>query len=130
MAHRWRQLRVLVCGGRDYADRNAVFKALDELAGDITADTPLGTVEMTVIHGGCPTGADKFADEYAVVNWCQLHEFKADWEKHGKAAGPIRNQRMLDEGKPDIVLAFKGGKGTEDMVRRARRAKVPVKEFE
>lgn len=55
--------------------------------------------------------------------------FKADWDKHGKAAGPIRNQQMLDEGKPDLVLAFAGGKGTDDMCRRARAAGVEVRRF-
>lgn len=46
---------------------------------------------------------------------------------NGKAAGPIRNQRMLDEGKPDLVVAFPGGRGTADMVRRAKAAGVPVR---
>jgi hypothetical protein len=82
----------------------------------------------TIIHGGCPTGADKFADEYCVVNWLDMQVFRADWTAHGKAAGPIRNQRMIDEGKPDLVVAFPGGRGTADCVRRARAAGIPVKE--
>jgi hypothetical protein len=52
-------------------------------------------------------------------------ECKADWRKYGAAAGPIRNQRML-EGPPDIVVAFAGGKGTADMVQRARAAGIAV----
>jgi predicted polyphosphate/ATP-dependent NAD kinase len=44
----------------------------------------------------------------------------------GKAAGIIRNQRMLDEGKPDLVIAFQGGDGTADMVRRANKSKIPT----
>lgn len=59
------------------------------------------------------------------------HErYPADWEKHGKAAGPIRNQQMLTEGKPDIVVAFSdnlsNSKGTADMCRRAHKAGLPV----
>jgi hypothetical protein len=50
----------------------------------------------------------------------------ADWNTHGRAAGPIRNQRMLDEVKPELVVAFPGGRGTADMVRRAREAGVNV----
>jgi hypothetical protein len=52
-------------------------------------------------------------------------EMKPDWKRHGPAAGPMRNQRMLDWG-PDLVVAFAGGKGTADMVRRARAAGVDV----
>ncbi len=52
--------------------------------------------------------------------------FKADWSKHGKAAGPIRNRRMLEEGKPDLVIALQGGKGTASMIALAREAGVRV----
>jgi hypothetical protein len=51
-------------------------------------------------------------------------------KKHGRAARPIRNQRMLDEGKPDLVVAFPGGRGTTDMIRRAERAGVPVRQVQ
>lgn len=122
-------MRVLVCGGRNYADRNRVFSELTALSGDITDETPLGTVHLTIIHGACSTGADRWADEYAVVHWCRFEEYPADWDAHGRAAGPIRNQRMIDEGKPDLVMAFPGGRGTADMIRRARAAGIPVKEI-
>lgn len=110
-------MRVLVCGGRDYSDREAVFAALDELA-------PLAIIQ------GHADGADALAREwwYKRPNTCagELACYPADWKKHGKAAGPIRNQQMIDEGKPDLVLAFPGGHGTADMVRRAKRAGVKV----
>ena len=48
--------------------------------------------------------------------------FPADWKVRGRAAGHIRNQQMLDEGRPHLVVAFPGGRGTADMVRRARAA--------
>lgn len=54
----------------------------------------------------------------------------ADWDGLGRKAGPIRNQRMLDEGKPDLVVAFPGDKGTADMVRRARTASLEVLEIQ
>ena len=50
--------------------------------------------------------------------------YMADWDGLGRKAGPIRNQRMLDDGKPDLGIAFPGGRGTADMVRRAREAGV------
>jgi hypothetical protein len=52
----------------------------------------------------------------------------ADWFSHGKAAGPIRNQEMLAMEAPALVVAFPGGRGTADMVRRARKAGVDVLE--
>lgn len=78
-----------------------------------------------VIHGGA-AGADHFADGWAAVQKVPTTIFEARWDKDGRAAGPIRNQRMLDEGKPDLVLAAPGGNGTADMVRRAKAAGVRV----
>jgi len=122
-------MRVLVCGGRDYDDRDAVFRWLDQNTPRTDPDKhgndmPAG---VTVIHGACRTGADRWADEWAVVNWCPIEEYPAQWDAFGRGAGPIRNQRMLDEGKPDLVVAFPGGRGTKDMVRRAKAAGVPVR---
>jgi hypothetical protein len=122
--------RVLVCGGRDFVDRDMLFRTLDTETPRTEPDAygndmPLN---VTIIHGDCPTGADLFADDWAAVNWCSVEGYPADWQMHGRAAGPIRNQRMLDEGKPDLVIAFPGGRGTADMVRRAMRAGVKILE--
>lgn len=118
-----RNLTVLVCGGRDYQDRAAVMRELDALS-EATDEYPLGSVMLTVVTGGCPTGADDFAADWAVVNWCPLHEFKADWNRYGRAAGPIRNRQMLRERRPDLVLAFPGNTGTADMIKAADEAGV------
>lgn len=109
---------VLVCGGRRYSNRDYVFDTLDEIAADITL----------LIHGGAP-GADTLANEWAKSRNVQCECYPAVWDMHGKAAGPLRNQRMLDEGKPDLVIAFPGGVGTADMVQRAERAGVEVLKF-
>lgn len=79
-----------------------------------------------IIISGMAKGADSLAIDWAVVNWLRWEEYPADWETHGKAAGLIRNQQMLDEGKPDLVVAFPGGRGTADMIRRAEKAGVEV----
>lgn len=122
-------MRVLVCGGRDFEDERIVFDALDR----IDAET---RIEI-VIEGGQRTrdrergligGADLWACRWTYARRRAGMRFDADWSTHGRAAGPIRNQRMLDEGRPDMVIAFPGGRGTADMVRRARKAGVPVKE--
>jgi hypothetical protein len=111
-------MRVLVCGGRDYADYVNVVKmlsALETMRGPFT----------TIIHG-CARGADTLADRYARANDIVVAKFPADWERYGSAAGPIRNRQMLDEGKPDLVVAFPGGRGTANMVQQARRVGVEV----
>ena len=110
-------MRVLICGGRDYQDRRGVFAALDRLH----AKRGIGCV----IHGGA-AGADFLAGAWADERGITTATFPADWSTHGLAAGPLRNQQMIDEGKPDGVIAFPGGAGTADMVERARRAGVTV----
>lgn len=112
-------MRVLVCGGRDYRDAGRVNAELSALRSQMSG----------LMCGGAP-GADTLAWDWGWSHNFQCERYMADWKKHGKAAGPIRNQRMLEEGKPDIVLAFGGGRGTADMIRRARSAGVPVVEFD
>lgn len=109
-------MRVIVCGGRDYKDKMRVFVELNKLR------------PTHVIHGACPTGADDFAREYCCdeSQGVFMEAYPAMWHKHGPAAGPIRNRQMLAEGKPDVVLAFPGGAGTADMVKRAKAAGVRV----
>jgi hypothetical protein len=117
-------MRVLVCGGRDYTHRKIIDAFLFGLAHI--------EVELVVMEGGA-MGADLFAGEWAedfLPDGNHLR-FPANWKMHGKGAGPRRNQRMLAEGQPDMVLAFVSKPlaesiGTADMVRRARAAGVPV----
>lgn len=115
-------MRVLVCGGREFG------KAMEErsLLEDVLHFV-LGRQRHrgTIVHGAA-RGADALAAEWAEIHCWQAAAFPALWDVHGNAAGAIRNQRMLDEGRPDIVIAFPGGRGTADMVRRARKAGVPV----
>lgn len=125
-------MRVLVCGGRQYGNPNVIGKPLAEVEAERlnvyeTLDAIDGISE--IIQGG-GAGADEVADQYAIQEGLERRTFKADWEKHGRAAGPIRNQLMLDEGKPKRVVAFPGGRGTADMVRRAKRAGIEVQEVQ
>lgn len=108
-------MRVLVCGGRGYSDAEAVARALNALRPSL------------VIHGAA-RGADALAATWAAAYGIPAQPFPADWETYGRAAGHVRNARMLAEGKPDLVVAFPGGRGTEDMKRRARKAGVEVRE--
>jgi hypothetical protein len=112
-----------VCGGRNYADYWTVY---DVLTGLHTA-IPI----RCIIEGGA-LGADRFARQWAIDRSILTDQYPVISEVDGPwpAAGPRRNQRMLIISKPDLVVAFPGGTGTADMVRRAHKASVTVMEIE
>jgi YspA, cpYpsA-related SLOG family len=109
-------MRVLVTGGRDFSDRTLLFEALDRLH---------AAHGFTVLIHGDANGADRLSGEWATARGVSVEAHPADWKRHGRAAGPIRNQKMLEE-KPELVVAFPGGKGTADMVSKARQAGLEV----
>lgn len=133
-----------MCGDREWSDRHIVADILEGLltTAQLNFDTPLTIID------GCARGADCIGGDFfsgmrkgeacgrwdgsegrygSHVNVEHLH-FPADWKKFDRAAGPIRNQQMLDEGEPQIVIAFHNNiaesKGTADMVKRAKKAGV------
>ena len=109
-------MKVLVCGDRNFNDEAMLWTILDR-HGDITE----------IIEGEA-RGADTLARIYGEENDIEVKKFPADWETYGKAAGPIRNKQMLDEGKPDLVIAFlaENSKGTANMIEQATKAGIPV----
>jgi hypothetical protein len=109
-------MRVLVCGGREYADSDYVNYVLTAIQPD----------EICV---GGARGADELARQWAHRNQVDYRVFPARWDIYGNAAGAIRNSRMLAEFKPDLVVAFPGGRGTAHMVGIARSAGVRVGEY-
>jgi hypothetical protein len=121
-----RGLRVLVCGGRDCTDEEFVWTHLDRIHAERGIWLVIEGGQRTRKNGKLVGGVDLHACRWSYRQGLPGLRFDADWHAHGKAAGPIRNQRMLDEGKPDLVVAFPGGKGTADMMRRARAAGVEV----
>lgn len=110
-------MRILVCGGRNF--RNS--EMLGAWLGGVCNRHRISAI----IQGGA-SGADELARLYAEWRSIPVETYEADWKLHGRAAGPIRNQRMLDQGKPDLVIAFPGGSGTADMVRKARAAGIEL----
>lgn len=116
-------MRILICGGRDYDDREELFYEVTHSVEDW---------RNAVIISGMARGADALGVDFAKTYGLELLEFPADWDRYKKAAGPIRNQQMIDEGKPDIVLAFptKNSRGTYDMIRRAKSHGIKTIVFE
>lgn len=108
---------VLVCGSRNWSNFEVILSRLAVLS------------PSRVIHGGC-AGADELSGKAAKQLGFEVQVFKADWKRFGRAAGPMRNKQMLDEGRPDLVLAFhndlENSRGTLDMVRRAKASGIKV----
>lgn len=142
----WREhMRVVIYGGRDFA--NKIIKGdaiamveyhwgiaeLEKIAQEHAEATGVDIEELwlpewTVISGGA-AGADLLGEEFAVINWCQLEVYKAKWDKFGKQAGILRNIEMLKKGKPDLGIAFPGGRGTAHMTSILKEAGIPVREL-
>ena len=112
-------MKVIVCGGRSYNDKIMVYETLSA----IHREQPI-----SILMHGDATGADYWAKRWTQMHTSTVKEaaFPPDWERHGRAAGPLRNQEMLDAG-PDLVVAFPGGRGTADMIRRAKAVGIKVR---
>lgn len=108
-------MKILVAGGRDNWDHEGVARELGKFPKD----------ELLIITGGAP-GADCAALRWAMSNGVKFKNYPADWVKHGKAGGPIRNRLMLTDGKPDLVIAFRGWNGTFDMCSQAIAAGIDI----
>lgn len=111
-------MRVLVCGSRYWVDEFFIVDVLSKLRQD-----------TVIIHGDC-RGADKMAGLVAKRLGFVVEVYPANWKRWGGAAGPIRNELMIKDGKPDFVYAFhdnlERSKGTKDMVKRANENLIPV----
>lgn len=106
---------VLVCGGRNFYNKSLLYSALKAAPFEITK----------IVNGGA-NGADKLSTIWAKEKGIPYVEYPAEWNKYGRRAGPIRNAEMLELENIDYVIAFPGGKGTEDMIKRAEAKGIKV----
>lgn len=106
---------VMVTGSRSHEDMNLIRKTLDG-------------IEISMLIEGGATGADALAKSWARLKGVPVATVEADWHRHGKAAGPLRNGWMLDL-KPDLVVAFPepGSRGTWDAINQAKSRGIEVK---
>ena len=123
-------IRVLICGGRNWNHRQMTFRKLDALHRIYNF--------ATVIHGAA-SGADSLGGAWAKARGIPVNEYPANWRprrpdgtrdpsfgSYDRAAGFKRNQQMIDEGHPDLVIAFPGTNGTADMIKRSQKAAITV----
>lgn len=115
-------MRIVVCGSRDFAARWLLNYVLDELLEEYRFD---------ILAHGDASGADRMAGEWADDNGIDVLKYRADWASNGRAAGPIRNRKMLNIARPSLVVAFatkplSESRGTYDMVSLAEKSNLPV----
>lgn len=130
--------RIIVCGCRDWGvvpkDPNAIAQAVSANrergalvhAISIAVEGFSSTDDVTIVNGAC-SGADTLAGSYADDNGLGNEKHPADWHGNGRAAGPIRNQEMVDLGANLCIAAWDGvSAGTGDMIKRCVKAGIPV----
>lgn len=110
-------MKILICGDRNWSDSGTILLRIERLP------------KNAIIISGGARGADTIAELIARSIGMKTQIFPAQWNLYGKAAGPIRNQQMLEE-NPDLVIAFhndlNSSKGTKDMINRAKKAGIPT----
>lgn len=113
--------RIIVCGNKDFKNRELCFEKLKELIPKYTNPE---------IVSGHARGTDTFGEEFARAEGIRCSIFKAEWSHYGKAAGPIRNREMLDYAMEEnpVVIAFWNGRsrGTKNMIELAKKAGAEV----
>lgn len=111
-------MKLIIAGGRDYRLTRKDIEALNAI---------LQTIGITeVFSGGCP-GVDREGEAWAYAHGLPVRIFQANWDEHGKEAGPIRNEQMAKYAEG--VVLFPGGKGTESMYRAARKEALWIHDF-
>jgi hypothetical protein len=123
-------MKMLVCGGRNYDDVPWMWFNLDRIGNERKVDCVIDGAQSKFDPERGMVGADYWAHQWALVRGRKCDRYPADWDSEGTSAGPRRNKRMIDEGRPNLVVAFPGGKGTADMTQQARDAGIEVIEIQ
>jgi len=115
-------MRVCICGDRNYT-------CIENIEKEILLLKEKYNDNLLIITGKCQ-GVDNLAERVSIKHNIKHIEYPADWKKYGKAAGPIRNKQMIQEGKPELVIAFhnniKHSKGTKNMVNQCLAENIEV----
>jgi len=110
-------MRLIIAGGRNYKSSDIDYEEIDLAVKDTMH-------EVTEVFSGGASGADKLGEEWARINEIKVRKFLPDWDKHGRAAGPIRNEAMAKEAHTLII--FPGGRGSASMVRLAKKYNLSI----
>lgn len=118
-------MKILICGSRYYKNYIKIYYYLEKMQNKHE--------KLIIIEGGA-RGADQLAKNACIELGIEYKEYKAEWDKYGKGAGPIRNQKMLDDNPDiDLVVSFHedidSSKGTKDMLKKARKKNISVEKY-
>lgn len=108
-------MKVIIAGGREFNDYKFIKESIIKL-----------NLNISEIVSGKSKGVDTMGEQYALENNIPIKTFPANWEKHGRAAGPIRNKEMADYA--DVLISFWNGqsKGTKSMIELAKKKGIIV----
>jgi len=101
-------MRTIIAGSRTIKDYDVVKEAIEKSGFDITT-----------LISGTADGVDRLAERWAIENSIDVEQHPADWDKWGRAAGPIRNKEMADCAEACIIVWDKVSKGTKNMMMQA-----------
>lgn len=108
-------MKVIIAGIRRLTNYAAVLRAVEQSGFTITE-----------VVSGCATGADTLGERWAKENHIPVKKFQADWDAHGKAAGPIRNRQMAAYGEALIAIWDEMSPGTRNMISEAKKRGLPT----
>ena len=129
------ELRIIIAGGRDFADFDLLKKETNRII-KMIVETKIPKEKVTIVSG-CAKGADALGEKYATTYGLKLHKIPANWEKFGNRAGYLRNREMAKfvsgmdeevERPKGVLIAFWDGKsrGTKHMIETAKNFKLDV----
>jgi hypothetical protein len=104
-------VKTIIAGSRNFTDPTLVEMAV-ELARN--------HIQVTEVVSGQCEGIDRLGEIWATTHDIPCSYFPADWDKHGKAAGPIRNSEMVNYADALIAVWDGRSRGTMDVIKKAR----------
>lgn len=114
-------MHLLIAGSRNYKDAEFIYSRID-----LIRDNHY----ITKIIAGGATGVDQVAKEYAKEHNIPFEKYKADWDKYGKAAGPIRNKQMVDAADIILAIRYNYSPGTSNTLKLAKKAELKIYKVE
>lgn len=108
-------MKVIIAGGRDFTNYALVETAVK-----------LSCFEISQVVSGKAKGADTLGEVWALANNVTVEAFPADWNQHGRSAGPIRNRQMAEYADALIAIWDGESKGTANMIQQARKLGLDV----
>lgn len=119
--------KIIIAGGRDFNDYPLLEIEVKKFIVEMAQGKKLNRFRDLTIISGNAIGADRLGEQFATENWIGIENYPADWDKYGKAAGPIRNEEMAKNATHCIVFWDGKSRGTKNMIENAQKYKLVLK---